>query len=74
MAAMVYERLLKRFPDSPEAEWTCLELATVRMGHLNDSEGAAELLQAFLEKYPESQHRALAVNLLDSALGRAPSK
>ncbi|HEX5324476.1 MAG TPA: rhomboid family intramembrane serine protease, partial [Capsulimonadaceae bacterium] len=74
MASRLYHRLLNRFPDAPEAEWTYLELATLLIGHLNDSADAAMLLQSFLEKYPVSTHRELAINLLDSAAGRTPMK
>jgi membrane associated rhomboid family serine protease len=74
MAAKLFHRLLKRFPNSPEAEWTYLELATLLIGHMNSSAEAATLLHAFLGKYPASAHRGLAINLLESAVGRTPSK
>jgi len=74
MAVKQYRRLLNRFPNAPEAEWTHLELATVLIGHLNSSAEAATLLHTFLGKYPASTHRSLAINLLDSAIGRTPAK
>jgi len=73
-AADLYYRLLDRFPDSPEAEWTFLELATLELGHLNSSARASELLRAFLDKFPASAHRSLAMSLLESAASRSHAK
>lgn len=69
-ASRLYQRLLERFPDAPEAEWTYLELATLLLGQQNSSAKATTLLQTFLDKYPDSPHRPLAENLLESALAR----
>lgn len=69
-AVALFQRLLQRFPDSPEAEWTHIELATLLLGQQNSSMRATVILQSFLRKYPESPHRDLAANMLESALAR----
>lgn len=73
-SSRLYQRLLQRFPDAPEAEWSRLELATLLLGQQGASAEATSLLQEFLAKYPESPHRPLAENLLESALARHNAK
>ncbi len=54
-------------PDAPEAETATLKIATLYIQRLNRREEARILLRLFMERYPTSQFRRLASDLMAQA-------
>jgi outer membrane protein assembly factor BamD (BamD/ComL family) len=61
MSVEVFERLVERYPQTPEAEIALLRAADVCTHCLRDPRRAQRLLQRLLERYPASVWRDAAL-------------
>jgi len=62
-----FDRLVKRYPQAPEAELAIIRAADVCTHRLGDPARARRLLQQFLERYPNSAWRDAALTGLREA-------
>lgn len=63
-------RLISEYPGSDKAESAAIWMAWIELEKLENREGAAPMLRAFIDRYPESGYRPLAERLLREAEGR----
>lgn len=66
-AVDAFETLLQAHPNAREAEMACLRIGILRLKRLDSPDRAAESLQQFLARYPQSEWRGYAEELLRAA-------
>jgi thiol-disulfide isomerase/thioredoxin len=63
-------RLVSDHPGSDKAESAAIWMAWIELEKLENRDGAAQMLRAFIARYPDSGYRPLAERLLRQAAGR----
>jgi membrane associated rhomboid family serine protease len=66
-AIATLESLISAHPDARESEVAALRMGFLWLERLGDPEKAAECLRSFLDRYPQSEWKAYAENLLRTA-------
>ncbi|MBI3921290.1 MAG: rhomboid family intramembrane serine protease [Armatimonadetes bacterium] len=70
-AVTAYETLIRKFPQSPEAETALLRCAQLYLEHYNRPHQAIATLETFIRKYPTSAWRGFAQESLNTARRKA---
>lgn len=63
-AALYYQELVRRFPESIEVPRILYSLAWIKTEMQGDEEGGEEILQQLVERFPEAEHARAARRLL----------
>ncbi|MGC8861792.1 MAG: rhomboid family intramembrane serine protease [Armatimonadota bacterium] len=66
-AIEAFERIARDEPDSAEAQMSLLKIGHLQLSAIGDARAAAETLSGFLERYPCSEWRTFATDLLRRA-------